>query len=267
MSGLEKQLKEVQARYQKIWDKVKDATQNPVKGHVICLSINNKYQYYLQVNDELPSKNRRKYLRQNQLDLARPYAQHTYDKKVYKLVKRRLKQLSILIEEFRDDEIDLLYTNLSEGRRILIKPVEIQFKDLVSKWSTEKYISMGFQDEAKIILTNKGEKVRSKTEKILADKFAELGIAYKYECPIELPNGFVLYPDFTFLSPHTRQEVYWEHHGMMDDPNYVRRALRKIATYERHGILRGQRLIVTYETSQDNLDYTWVDMLIERFLL
>lgn len=29
----------------------------------------------------------------------------------------------------------------------------------------------------------------------------------------------MVYPDFTFLSRRTGEEIYWEHEGMMDKPD------------------------------------------------
>ena len=50
----------------------------------------------------------------------------------------------------------------------------------------------------------------------------------------------IVYPDFTFLSPKTGEEIYWEHDGRMDDPEYARKAIKKIETYEKNGIFQGK---------------------------
>ncbi|MGE9882258.1 hypothetical protein [Blautia obeum] len=73
--------------------------------------------------------------------------------------------------------------------------------------------------------------MRSKSEKIMADYFFRNGIEYKYEHPLYL-NGFgIVYPDFTFLSRKTGEEIYWEHDGRMDDLVYARNAVKKIEAY------------------------------------
>lgn len=48
-----------------------------------------------------------------------------------------------------------------------------------------------------MILTDRGERVRSKTEKIMADYFYRKGIEYKYEQPIYLKGLGTVYPDFS----------------------------------------------------------------------
>ena len=116
-------------------------------------------------------------------------------------------------------------------------------------------------------MTNRGERVRSKSEKILADYFFQKGIIYKYECPLYLKSIGVVHPDFTFLSRKTRQEIYWEHDGRMDDPIYAQNAVRKIQAYEKNGIYPGERLILTFETTKNVLDMELVEKLVSRYLM
>lgn len=77
-------------------------------------------------------------------------------------------------------------------------------------------------------MTERGERVRSKSEKIMADYFHRHSIEYKYECPIYLKGMGMVYPDFTFLSKKLEKEVYWEHCGMVDESSYARNMVRKI---------------------------------------
>ena len=109
--------------------------------------------------------------------------------------------------------------------------------------------------------------MRSKSEKILADYFFHNGIPYKYECPLPLRGFGTVHPDFTFLSRRTRQEIYWEHDGRMDDPVYAQNAVRKIQAYEENDIYPGERLILTFETERNVLDTRMVGKLAERYLL
>ena len=75
-----------------------------------------------------------------------------------------------------------------------------------------------------------------------------------------------MYPDFTFLSPRTGQEIYWEHEGMMDKQEYARSAVRKIELYMKNGIYPGERLILTFETEQSMLNQKTLESLVERYL-
>ena len=80
----------------------------------------------------------------------------------------------------------------------------------------EEYQGKGFKETDPFIYTERGERVRSKSEKILADYFYSHNIPYKYEHPLYLTGFGIVYPDFTVLSQRTRHEMYWEHNGRME---------------------------------------------------
>lgn len=92
------------------------------------------------------------------------------------------------------------------------------------------------------------------------------GIEYKYECPIYLKGIGIVYPDFTFLSKKTGEEVYWEHNGKVDDPKYARKMVKKIQAYENNGIFAEEKLILTYETEQTILNTGKIEQLVKRYL-
>lgn len=77
----------------------------------------------------------------------------------------------------------------------------------------------------------------------------------------------IVYPDFTFLSKKTRQEIYWEHDGRMDDPSYAQNAVRKIQAYEENEIYPGERLILTFETEKTVLNTRQIQKLADRYIL
>lgn len=54
---------------------------------------------------------------------------------------------------------------------------------------------------------------------------------------------------------------------MMDDPNYVKSAIRKIETYQKNGIYLGEKLIVTFETSDMPLNTRTMHDLVQKYLV
>ena len=109
-----------------------------------------------------------------------------------------------------------------------------------------------------------GERVRSKSEVIIADALERSGIPYKYECPRELSDGGQrVYPDFTCLNLRTRKEVLWEHLGMMDNPEYASMAVKKFSSYLKNGFVLGVNLIVSMECSDKPLNQTEVRKIIQ----
>lgn len=95
---------------------------------------------------------------------------------------------------------------------------------------SEKYILIG-GDNA--IITEKGEAVRSKSEKIIADKLYMKEIPYVYEQPLYLKGYGYVVPDFKILNVRTKKEYYLEHFGMMDDYEYAKNAIKKIECFQK----------------------------------
>ena len=149
----------------------------------------------------------------------------------------------------------------------IFKPVE----EIVREFEAIQYTGKEF-DELDITeyYTSKGERVRSKSEKIIADELYRYGIPYKYEMPIELDcwkRKVLVYPDFTVLNRRTGKRWIIEHLGMMDNPSYCESAMYKLDTYEKNGILLGDGLILLHETSNTPLNTIVMKRYIEHYFL
>ena len=93
-----------------------------------------------------------------------------------------------------------------------------------------------FLDKNLIYRTDRGELVRSKSEWIIADKLHRAGIDYQYEQPLNL-DGVERFPDFTIVDDDSGKTWYWEHNGMLSNPEYKARWLRKLDAYRKCDIL------------------------------
>ena len=162
-----------------------------------------------------------------------------------------------------DSELPKLHTQ----RQLLVTPIEPIWEKELVRWYDSEYHGKEFYEGTAEIVTEKGERVRSKSEKILADYFYRNNILYQYERPLYLKGYGTVYPDFTYLSKKTRKEIYWEHEGMMDKPEYAKSAVKKIESYQRNGIHLGERLILTFETELTVLNSQIVEELVERYLV
>ena len=92
-----------------------------------------------------------------------------------------------------------------------------------------------------------GTMVRSKSEAMIEDALVRHGLIYRYEKPLYQSSGLLIHPDFTILDPLTMKEYYWEHFGMMDDPEYAQKVCGRIALYMAGGIMPNEYLIMTFE--------------------
>ncbi len=268
MQGLKEMLEHEEARLHAIKQVVDDRLRDVPEGNLRITSNGKRPQFMHCIDDENQkhSKKQGVYIKQENYKLAYRLAQKAYDQKIKRLVDKRLKQLGKLTTEYRDNEIEELYEQLHPIRKTLIKPVEIPWEQRLKEWKSIPYVGKPFESGTPEIYTKKGERVRSKSEKILADTFCDLGIEYKYECPIRLKGYGIVYPDFTFLRKRDCREIYWEHDGRMDDPQYAEKAIRKINSYIANDILPGDKLIITYETTGVVLNDRIIKLLIEKYI-
>lgn len=138
--------------------------------------------------------------------------------------------------------------------------------DSYEEWMLEDYETNANYPENKIYTTVNNIKVRSKSEVIIAMVLAKYGIAFRYECALDV-NGVIFYPDFTIKIPGSGEIKYWEHFGMMDSEEYERNARHKLEMYMREGIYPMEKLILTYETGSEPLDYFAVERIVKKFIM
>lgn len=261
MQGLHHMLVEEQKHLEKIVEKARKELLTVPEGHLRISQNKNIFRYYQCTDDRNEI-----YIPRADKELPKQLAQKSYNMAVIKKAEARLKQIQKITKNYSDDEIEKIYTSMHRERQLLTVPVEPTWEQRLKKWYEEEYQGKEFREGEAVILTEKGERVRSKSEKILADSFYRKGILYKYEKPLYLKGYGTVYPDFTFLSRKTGQEMYWEHEGMMDKQEYARTAIRKIECYQMNHIYPGDRLILTFETEQNALNSKIVAELINRYL-
>lgn len=267
MIGLKNYLTEEENRLRRIKQIVDNRLQGAPEG---CLRISScrkkpNYMYCTEENGKLNKQGH--YLKKDNVKIIQALAQKGYDRKIKFLVDKRIKQIHSLNNDYNDEEIEKIFNNLSDKRKELVKPVEMTWEQRLKQWKSTPYTGKEFKEGTIEIYTKKGERVRSKSEKILADMFFDMGVEYKYECPLQLNGYGLVYPDFTFLSKKTNKEIYWEHDGRMDEAEYAEKAIRKIDQYTKNGIIPGVRLILTYETSHYALNMSVAKNLICNYLL
>ncbi len=267
MEGLKGMLEEEQKRLTKIRKEVEKELKHVPNGTLRVTRSNKVIQYMHCTPENERSRTHGRYIKKGELKLAVELARKEYNLKLQRLVNRRLSQIEKLNKEYFDDEIADVYRNLNLGRQKLILPIEELWEQRYEEWKNKEYVGKGFAPGVPEIYTKRGERVRSKSEKILADMFYDMGIDYKYECPLYLEGVGTVYPDFTFLSKRLRKEIYWEHDGRMDNPDYANSAIRKIDSYIKNEIYPGENLIVTYESSNYTLNDKVARNLAERYLL
>ena len=148
----------------------------------------------------------------------------------------------------------------------MISPIISPIEDYVREWYSLTQACQNTFPTKTIYLTNKGEQVRSKSEKIIADKLQIMDVPYIYE-PKIIINGINKYPDFLVLNKRTRESFVWEHFGLSDNPNYASQNLVKMALYEKSNLYIGISVIPSFESLDQPLCAELIDEKISTFLL
>lgn len=96
--------------------------------------------------------------------------------------------------------------------------------------------------------------VRSKSELVIANVLADLGIIYEYERPLEgeiIPG--TMRPDFSFETP-AGDVIVWEHLGMLGARSYRDAWEWKREWYARNGYEEGRNLFTSRDREDGGLD-------------
>ncbi|MCR4579156.1 MAG: hypothetical protein K5681_02295, partial [Treponema sp.] len=208
--------------------------------------------------------------------LAKELAQKDYDKKLITRLKKEMIFLKKVLRSYRwlnksTKSASQLFEKLNKQRRSLIKADCLPDSDFAEIWQNISYKHKTFVEGSPELSTSRDEKVRSKSEIIIADALSRLGIPYRYEYPLEITNekGIrkIFYPDFICLNLRTRQEFIWEHFGLMDDAEYAARTANKLRLYEKNGIYPGKNLIISTETADSPINPKQVEKTARHYLL
>jgi len=274
------------------------AQKNLPQGHLRIEQKNcgHRVQFY---HVTTPTNPRGLYIPRSHSALVQRLAQKDYDYKLIKLLNLQIKALEKLLY-LTDNKITDLYAKLCPARKNLIIPITLTNEQYATQWQELTWSGCPFTTESQKYSTSRHELVRSKSEVIIADTLARHGIPYRYEYPLELKvkgtvggsnstdshiantghtpsiqesrtnrltTSHTVYPDFLCLNLRTRQEFYWEHFGLMDDPDYVERTIQKIKEYAENNILPGKNLLFTMESANCPLNIRQIENLINEFLI
>lgn len=208
-----------------------------------------------------------KYLKSSQKAYAVQIATFDYLMETLKRINKELEQIDLLLKNSDQVSPEEYYETMNASRQNLVTPIRLTDEQFIKAWMSKPYESGVFEEGEPEFYTDKNERVRSKSEILIANALAKNNVPYKYECPMVLKGLGKIHPDFTALNVMKRKVFYWEHLGKLDDVDYARKNVFRINTYEKNGIFHGENLITTWETSTLPLDVKLVDQIIKHYLL
>lgn len=256
-----KELQQEKERLEGLLESIINQNEKLPMGRLRCAVNKGCYQYY----------EGSKYLGKKDRAYAKGLAQRDYNEKAVAVLEGMLKKIEILIRIYEEETLAKIYEGEHPGRQELIEGIVKRKDEYVREWSEEDYEHWEIGEEVNTeYYSIKGERVRSKSEKIIADELARLDIPYKYEYPLILKDGNstrLLRPDFVCLNKKSLKEYYIEHLGMMDDSNYYCSTMYKLDLYEKNGYLIGKNIILLHETSSKPLSTKVLQNYIKEYLL
>ena len=219
------------------------------------------FQYYL-VED-----GKRTYVKTRDLDVVRGIVQKDYDESMYKALVTMRDRIGRFLKVYDMDSIEKTYSNLSAARKQLVNPLIPSDEQYIEQWYLRHTGGQNPFPEQGIYHTSLGERVRSKSEMIIANLFDKHNIPYRYEPKLELEDGTCMFPDFIVLNVRCRKTVYWEHFGLVSDGDYARKALQKLELYEENGFVVGEDLLFSTESAASPLNVRQLEAKIQKYLL
>lgn len=196
---------------------------------------------------------KRIYLGRSKEKLLARMAQKEYDRKALRLVKDELQKLSALQDYYDLPKLEDALEQCLPEKRPYIAPAVPSDEDFRLAWLAQDYDQKKPSGNDHPYPTEKGDMVCSKTEELEADYMYYHSYDYLYEKRLDLiDNGRPTwrYPDFTILDPVTREEVIFEHFGMVDKEEYRHTMFDKIRLYEENGYVIGKNFLFTFETAE-----------------
>ncbi|MBR4768754.1 MAG: hypothetical protein IK088_07240 [Lachnospiraceae bacterium] len=208
------------------------------------------------------------YLKKSELSHAADLAEREYLEKLLAELNCEKEAILRFCRNYHPSEAEDIYSNQVDSRKELVHPLILPKELYADIWYREKTAAKQSHLHPLLVprdqMTVKNEYVRSKSEKIIADALSRNNVPYVYEAPLFL-SGKKLYPDFTILNVEERKTLYWEHFGMLDDEMYLSDVIEKLNLYILSGIMPGDQLIITYESSKKAMKSRIVDEMIRFY--
>ena len=195
--------------------------------------------------------------------LIRALAQKSYDRKVLRCAQEERAQLTRFLRRFPELRPEEVAGTLTPERLALVDPIRMTDADYIAHWLAQP--TQPFRTEGLIYPTDRGERVRSRAEALIANRLYQMGIPYRYEPELYLEGYGKTRPDFVLLRRQNRTEFYFEYFGLLDDPEYLERALQKLRADQNNGYWPGETLLFAGETRNHPLDLSEVVARIEHF--
>ena len=239
---LSKQVEGLIEEQERILAQAQKAAQNCPEGSLkVQKKENGRYYYKRSAGQD--GKAILQYLPKKNLKQIQALAHKKYFAKILPALEKNAQILRKMQQAYQYDIINAVSMHLRDAVQDVEPPFIKEADLLLRDWEKEEYEVNQRYPESLRFETSHGEMVRSKSELIIADALAqEEMLLYKYERPLQLNHQgkkITIHPDFTVFHKKTGKITYWEHAGIMDDPDYGADFVWKSNLYLENGLYQG----------------------------
>lgn len=221
------------------------------KGNLQISHYRGAARYYRNRKSEGKGK---EYLGEKKAALRDALAQKAYDLELRKAVEQEQELIQSVGIQIPQTPIEV-YEALPEEIRAMVEPLVLPDEEYIERWLK--------------IMSEKasGEDYRSRVEVIYHNIYEKYEIPYVYEPSLHLDGYGPARPDFAVLNVRTRQTLYHEHFGMMDDEEYRNNNIWKLRCYHKNGYYEGINFFVTMESDGRMIDYEEAEQIVKKYCL
>ena len=260
LTDLKQLEKEIEKQIKRLNERIKKAPE----GSLRISRKWNKNQYYHRHDS---SNGPGIYITHQNKPFAARLAQKDYDTRLLTALKDQKEAIDRFLKDFDPDAAQQVFTHLTAARQALVTPEFLSDEEYIEQWMNEPYERLGFKKDEPEFYTAKGERVRSKSEILIADALMRNNIPYRLEFPVFDGKIIIGAPDFKCLNVRLRKVYYWEHLGKLGDPGYANRNVKKLDKYALADDFDETELILTFETDSHPLNTRVIEEKIRKYLL
>jgi hypothetical protein len=234
---------------------------NAPSGMLKTVKKGNSLQFYIR---STPEDRQGTYINRKNLQVAAKLAQKKYNLQLEKVLQKQLDALDYALCNYSETELLEFFQKYPSDLQKMISPLCISPAQYAEQWQSVTFKPLPFENDAPDFITARGERVRSKSEILIANALFYSGVPYLYEYPVAIKGRGDFHPDFMCLNLKDGTSVIWEHFGLMDNPDYCDKALSKIALYSSSGWIPWKNFIYTLESKARPLSPRLVDKIIKE---
>ncbi len=258
MTYFEEELKQILNYYDNLIDLYSNIIRNSPDGRLMHQKNHDHDQFLL-----LSSENgvRKRVCITKDEEMKRNLAQKEFAEKALKIIKANADALREAADKMVPFDPGEIINNMAKAYAMLPEDYffgrdKLSFaacvdEDLTAKirrheeWWKKPYKEYWGYPQYKTKTTSRGQKVRSISELLIAEKLYEYSIPFHYEEEFE-KDGKTFAPDFTFEGKGY-ECFYLDYFGMMENNQYAKRNILKLDDYYNAGLIPGDNLIIVFD--------------------